>query len=46
MAELDNYGGTQPRRFESNGFFRLEHAPDRWWLVDPAGGGFVTIGGG
>jgi hypothetical protein len=41
---LDAFGGTIERQFRATGFFRTEQASDRWWLVDPDGGGFITIG--
>lgn len=44
MHEHDWYGGSRDRTFEATGYFRTERADDRWWLVDPAGGAFITIG--
>lgn len=41
---MDLYGGNENRKFEGTGYFRLEKASDRWWLVDPEGSAFVTIG--
>lgn len=41
---FDLYGGTPTRTFRSTGFFRVEKAEDRWWLVDPDGHAFVSIG--
>lgn len=44
MAELSSYGGNVNRTFEATGYFRLERENERWWLVDPKGNPFVTIG--
>jgi hypothetical protein len=44
MPNIDLYGGSQKRKFQATGYFRLERASDRWWLVDPEGSGFMTIG--
>jgi hypothetical protein len=41
---MDEYRGSADKRFEGTGYFRLEHGPDRWWLVDPSGGAFISIG--
>ncbi|OIK09871.1 agarase [Bacillus sp. MUM 13] len=41
---MDLYGGNEKRKFEGTGYFRLEKESDRWWLVDPEGSAFVTIG--
>lgn len=43
-ASPDFYGGSEERKFEATGYFRLERASDRWWLVDPDGGAFLTVG--
>ena len=43
-VKLDAYGGNANRKFKATGFFRVEKADDRWWLVDPDGSSFVTIG--
>lgn len=41
---LNRYGGWTERKFRATGFFRVEHAPDRWWLVDPEGCAFLSVG--
>lgn len=41
---LDAYGGNPARSFGASGFFRVEQAEDRWWLVDPDGNAFISIG--
>ena len=43
-VKIDAYGGNANRKFKATGFFRVEKADDRWWLVDPDGSSFVTIG--
>lgn len=42
--ELSKYGGWKEKRFKSTGFFRTEHDGRRWWLVDPDGYGFLSVG--
>jgi hypothetical protein len=37
-------GGTTERTFDATGFFRTEHDKERWWLVDPEGHGFFSLG--
>ncbi len=32
-----------PPDFAATGFFRVEHSPERWWLVDPDGYRFYAI---
>ena len=46
MAEthLSAYGGDTRRTFDATGFFRLEQTDERWWLVDPDGAAFISIG--
>lgn len=41
---VDSYGGDEGRNFEATGRFRLQRGDDRWWLVDPDGNGFITVG--
>lgn len=38
------YGGDSSRRFEATGFFRVERDDRRWWLVDPDGCAFFSVG--
>jgi len=38
------YGGTKTKTFKATGFFRTEHDGKRWWLVDPEGFGFFSVG--
>lgn len=37
-------GGATAKAFEATGFFRTEHDGERWWLVDPEGHGFFSLG--
>jgi len=37
-------GGSLDRRFRPSGFFHLQHDGTRWWLVDPDGHGFFSLG--
>ncbi|AEE96522.1 hypothetical protein [Mahella australiensis] len=41
---LDEYGGWQNKRFKASGFFRTEYDGRRWWLVDPEGNAFYSLG--
>jgi hypothetical protein len=43
-TNLDTYGGNADRKFKATGFFRTERASDRWWLVDPDGAAFISVG--
>ncbi|SHJ18939.1 Beta-galactosidase [Tangfeifania diversioriginum] len=38
------YGGWKEKQFEATGFFRTHHDGNRWWLVDPEGYAFVSVG--
>ena len=38
------YGGWKEKKFESTGYFRTEHDAKRWWLVDPDGYAFLSVG--
>lgn len=41
---LSRYGGFLQKRFEQTGFFRLQKAEGRHWLVDPEGYAFFSNG--
>ncbi|MEZ0537834.1 beta-galactosidase [Caldicellulosiruptoraceae bacterium PP1] len=41
---LSGYGGWKNRKFHATGFFRTEFDGNRWWLVDPEGYAFISIG--
>lgn len=38
------YGGWKAKQFGATGFFRTYHDGKRWWLVDPEGYAFVSVG--
>lgn len=38
------YGGWKEKRFKATGFFRTQHDGKRWWLVDPEGYAFLSVG--
>ncbi len=38
------YGGWKAKKFEATGFFRTHNDGTRWWLVDPEGCAFVSVG--
>lgn len=38
------YGGWKQKRFQATGFFRTQHDGQRWWLVDPEGYAFLSVG--
>ena len=42
--DRSRYGGWTRQQFESTGFFRTHHDGRRWWLVDPAGHPFWSVG--
>ena len=44
MSDPSSFGGNAGKRFEATGFFRLEREGKRWYLVDPEGFGFISIG--
>jgi hypothetical protein len=37
-------GSWKERRFAATGFFRTQHDGKRWWLVDPEGYAFYSVG--
>jgi len=43
-GEWSRYGGWKKLRFKATGFFRLEKTVRRWWLVDPEGYAFFSVG--
>ncbi|MEH6593035.1 MAG: beta-galactosidase [Halioglobus sp.] len=43
-AKYSQYGGTKAKQFKATGFFRTHHDGERWWLVDPEGYAFYSIG--
>ncbi|MDR2498117.1 MAG: beta-galactosidase [Tannerellaceae bacterium] len=43
-SDWSRYGGWMGKRFDATGFFRTHHDGARWWLVDPEGYGFLSVG--
>jgi hypothetical protein len=43
-VEQTVYGGKRIGEHASSGFFRVEKAGGRWWLIDPDGGRFISRG--
>ncbi len=41
---LSKYGGWTGKHFEASGFFRTEKQDGVWWLVDPEGYAFFSVG--
>jgi hypothetical protein len=41
---LSRWGGWKARRFDATGYFRTHHDGNRWWLVDPDGFAFWSMG--
>ena len=44
LAMRSRYGGWLGKRFEKTGFFGLENDGKRWWLKDPDGYAFFSMG--
>lgn len=42
--QWSSYGGWKEKRFEATGYFHTHHDGERWWLVDPAGYAFLSVG--
>jgi hypothetical protein len=38
------YGGWKKKQFQATGFFHVMNEDGRWWMVDPEGYAFVSIG--
>lgn len=38
------YGGYKTKRVKNTGFFRTEKIDNRWWLIDPEGYLFLSVG--
>jgi hypothetical protein len=43
-SSWSRFGGTRARTFAATGYFRTENDGKRWWLVDPEGYGFFSLG--
>lgn len=42
--EWSDWGGLKTTNFGATGFFRTHHDGRRWWLVDPEGFAFLSVG--
>jgi hypothetical protein len=42
--KYSRFGGFISKRFEATGFFRVDKDEERWWLVDPEGYAFFSVG--
>ncbi len=42
--DFDSYGGRKGVRRAATGYFRTTKAEGRWWLVDPTGYAFISVG--
>jgi len=43
-CSYSRYGGDLSRKIDASGFFRTHHDGKRWWLVDPDGHLFFSVG--
>ena len=43
-SDWSKYGGWKNKKFDATGFFRTHNDGTRWWLVDPEGYAFVSVG--
>jgi hypothetical protein len=43
-VQLDKYGGWMQKTEKATGFFHTARIDGRWWLVDPAGHFFFSVG--
>ena len=41
---LSQYGGWLDKKFEATGYFRTQKDQGRWWMVDPDGYAFLSVG--
>lgn len=42
--DVDRYGGLKSLSFTPGAFFRTHYDGQRWWLVTPEGGAFLSLG--
>ncbi len=42
--DVDRFGGLREPNFGPGKFFRTHHDGERWWLVTPDGGAFLSMG--
>lgn len=43
-SKLSSFGGIKEKQFKATGFFRTQRDNNRWFLVDPEGYAFYSIG--
>lgn len=43
-GDWSRFGGWKKKPFQATGFFRTQHDGQRWWLVDPEGYAFFSVG--
>jgi hypothetical protein len=43
-VNLSQYGGWMAKRSEPTGFFHTQKQNDRWWIIDPHGYVFLSVG--
>ncbi len=43
-GKLSHFGGVKEKQFDATGFFRTHHDGTRWFLVDPEGYAFYSMG--
>ena len=43
-GELSIYGGSKKLSGSRTGFFHTEQINDRWWIIDPDGYVFISLG--
>ena len=43
-SDYDEYGGWTAIKGEKTGYFHAERIDRVWWLIDPAGNGFLSKG--
>ena len=41
---FSKYGGYMNKKFEATGYFSVQKDNERWWLVDPEGYAFFSVG--
>lgn len=43
-SDRGRYGGWKKKQFKGTGFFRTQYDGKRWWLADPDGYAFLSVG--
>jgi hypothetical protein len=44
LPDVSQYGGYKAKQLKATGFFRTEKMDGKWWLVDPEGYLFLSVG--